>query len=180
MNPGKLLQKINEGDPSAFEKVYYAHVDEIYRFVKLRVNSKETAQDITSDIFFKAWRFIKEKGTPILNMRAFLFKIARNLIIDHIRKEKEPLLPLEENIFIVGKSTLEEKTDISLMNEHLKTALKKLSSSYQELIILRYIEELSLDEISHILGKNKNSLSVGINRALSALKQHLKHINFEL
>ncbi len=178
----KLCQKLSHGDPRAFEKAYQLYIDQIFRFIILRTHDKEITQDISSEVFFKAWRFIKDGQREITNMRAFLFQIARNAITDHFRKSKTAPLSLDEKIQIPTHTDnhISDQVDTGIMYNYVKDGLKTLPAKQQELIILRYMEELSLEEMSNILDMKKNAISVALNRALKALKSQIKwHIDLE-
>ncbi|MCK4525285.1 MAG: RNA polymerase sigma factor, partial [Candidatus Andersenbacteria bacterium] len=90
-----ILKRALNGEREAFAEIYDFYVVRIFRFVYLKTSSKETAEDLTSDTFLKCWRYIKQKNEAgkkeiVKNNKisSFLYKIARNLIIDHYRKKK--------------------------------------------------------------------------------------------
>lgn len=152
-----------------FGKIYDKHVEEIYRFVYLKVSSRETAEDITSETFRKGWKRFKK--SPMDNPRAYLYKVARNLVIDHYRTQKEHVSP--EDIQLKEESNLEESLSLDDDLQEVKEAMESLKDNYQNIIILRYLEELSISETAKILDKSEGAIRVTTHRALEALKEEL-------
>lgn len=147
---------------------YDAHADAIFRHCYFKTSQREIAEDMTQDVFLKAWSYMQLKR-PILNMRAFLYRLADNLVIDWYRKHKSQSLDaLMDDGFepVEGDTSIEEQTEISLA----LAKLKELSEDEQKLITLRFVEGLSPSEIGEILDENENTISVRIHRALKRLR----------
>lgn len=174
-----LLYKIKRNDRLAFIKAYNLYVDQLYRFIYFKVGSREEAEDLCSAVFLKTWNYIlgnslKEHKT----LKALLYKIARNLIIDHYRKNKDKetvSLDSDKGIEVVDEKQnqareIELKTDLLV----LETKLPELKDEYREVIILRFVNELSIKEIAEILGKQKGNVRILIFRALKALRELLE------
>ncbi|MCB0180374.1 MAG: sigma-70 family RNA polymerase sigma factor, partial [Anaerolineae bacterium] len=90
----ELIRQATSGDANAFAGLYDAYVDEVYRFILHRVGNKQTAEDLTSQVFLKAWDNLGRYTMRGLPFGAWLFRIARNTVIDHYRTYKDAL-PLE-------------------------------------------------------------------------------------
>jgi len=171
-----LLYKIKQNDKQAFIKAYDLYIGQLYRFVYFKVGSKEEAEDLCSAVFLRTWNYIlanslKDEKT----LKALLYKIARNLIIDHYRKNKA-----RETISYDrsgGIEVIDEQQDAGRDFEFkadllvLETKLPELKDEYREVIILRFINELSIKEISEILDKPRGNVRVLIFRALGALRE---------
>ena len=154
------------GDTDAFGFFYDQYAPKIYSYVLFRTSDKETAQDITHDVFLRAWQYIIDKKT-IRNFRALLYQIARNKIVDFYRaKEQTPSL-LEETVIAVEPSQSGSGYDLDILRQRIA----RLKDEYQEVITLRHIEGLSIEEMSLILGKDKNNVRVTLHRALTKLKE---------
>lgn len=170
-----LFLKVKHKDKEAFGKFYDLYVPRIYRFIFFKVNSTHDAQDLTSEVFLKVWQYVKE-DREILNLNAFTYMVARNSVIDFYRQkskkdDKEQLI--EENAIpriIDERGDLAEKQSISFDVQNVLDGLENLKDEYKEVVVLRYLDELSIEEISQILGKSKGSVRVLIFRALNALK----------
>jgi RNA polymerase sigma-70 factor (ECF subfamily) len=169
-----LYQVLTKHDPEAYAKLYDAYAKQIYRFVYFKVSSHEEAEDITSEVFLKAWHYIQEKK-EIKSFSGLLYRIARNSIIDLYRaraSKGEVLMDEEFEIGDGGKwyANLNTKVEAHRVVE----ALKKLKHEYREVITLRYIDELEMSEIAEITGKNNLALRVTLHRALAKLKTMLE------
>ncbi|MCK5413025.1 MAG: RNA polymerase sigma factor [Candidatus Pacebacteria bacterium] len=176
-----ILKRLQKGEKEAFAEVYDAYSVRIFRFVYLKTGSKETAEDLTSEVFFKFWKYIELKnevgnGKFVLNnsFSSFIYKIARNLIIDHYRKKKDYLVDIDEEV----ENTIVDQNQDILADitkkeeiEDLKESLSYLKDDYQEILIFRYVEDLLMSEIAEITGKKEGALRVQIHRAIKALEK---------
>lgn len=157
-----------------FSKIYNRYADSIYRFIYIKVSSKETAEDLTSEVFLRVWRIfqIKEKQ-EIRNPRAFLYTSARNLVIDYYRSESRvQILSIEDNKTDIEDTNQQiEKQEVrhSEMQE-VQKALAKLRPEHQDVIILKYVDELPTQEVAEIMGKSEGAVRVMLHRAMEQLK----------
>lgn len=175
----QTLSKLKSHDKEAFIKVYDDHVKEIYRFVYFKIGRKEEADDLTSMVFLKTWNHIQNNSLEdAKTLRALLYKVARNAIVDYYRETGNRLsatssLDDEDNRIeiiddgISPQEMLDRKGDIEL----IKSKLPLLKEEYREVIIMKFISDLSLEEIAEISGKNKGNVRVLLHRALNALKE---------
>lgn len=156
-----------------FMEVYEAHSDAIFRYCYFRLYNREKARDLSQEAFMKAWGYIKD-GNEVQNLRAFVYRVANNLIIDDVRKKKEASLDLlQENGFepsIDGKHIEETRIDGLFVQQ----ILEKLDEEYKQVVYMRYIENLQPREIAEIVGESVNIISVRIHRGLKKLKQILE------
>lgn len=174
VNITKLVTDARNGDKEAFGTLYDTYLDAVYRFVFFRIGIKEEAEDITETTFVSVFTHIdtyKEHGLPF---EAWLFRIARNKIIDYYRKKKQTVtldavVGLEDT-----KQGPEKKTEIALTKEMVMKKLRELPDTYQEIIILKYIEERDNEEISTILDKPVDQVRVLQSRALARLRTLLQ------
>ena len=88
-----LLRRIRSGDPAAFVETYDFFAPKIYRHALFKTSSPETADDVMSETFLRAWEVVRERAEEIRNLRAFLYRIADNLIIDWYRKKRPEAMP---------------------------------------------------------------------------------------
>ncbi len=169
-----LLKVSTKKDPEAFGKLYDAYIEKIYRFVYFKVSSREEAEDITSETFLKAWGYLIENGNSkeVKNFAGFIYRVARNLIIDFYRKRgarQEVNLDPEMEIAIDDKRFNQVAVNQEL--EKVLKTLKKLKQEYQEIVLLKYVEEMSVGEIAEILGKSNLNVRVTLHRAGKKLKE---------
>ena len=157
-----------------FSKSYDQYIDNIYRFVFLKVKSPEIAEDLTSEVFLRGWQAFKSQK-EIENIQAFLYQIARNLITDHYRAAgKAQLVSVEYAPITDPGQDLEEKAILSSDMGLIKGALANIKEDYQEVVIWYYLDELSVPEIAKMMNKSEEAVRVMIHRALKALKNELK------
>jgi len=172
-----LLLRLKRKDPEAFAKVYDQYLTPIYRFIYFKVNSAQDAEDLTSEVFLKTWNYITETEEEIENLRALLYRIARNLVVDFYRAKSKRDLVQDDQIMEAipdeRQQNLLSGIDQSIELEIVDVALKKMKDEYREVIVLRYIEELSISEIAKILDKSKGSVRVLLHRAIKVAKELL-------
>ncbi|MCP3682236.1 MAG: RNA polymerase sigma factor [bacterium] len=165
-------------DKDAFIEAYDLYVDQIYRFVYFKVSDKDDAHDLTSAVFLKVWNYIQEnKIKDFKTLKALIYTIARTTIIDHYRKNKNRniSLDIEQELDIEDKNqNIEKSAIISSDFEIVKKKLYELKDEYREIIVLRFIDELSVSEISKIVNKSNGNIRVLIHRALKALQDLTK------
>lgn len=176
-----ILNRLKKQDVDAFTETYDLYVEKVYRFIFFKVGEQEMAQDLTSEVFLRTWNYVCEnKQVNAKTLPALIYRIARNVVIDHYRANKHHLsindtdeegnLKLE---IVDDKQDLSEKFDIDLSMEKVQAALMQLKDEYREVIIMRYVDELAIEEIADILEKNKGNVRVLAHRALQALKEIL-------
>lgn len=154
-----------------FEDIYDKYIDKIYRFVFLKVNSQEIAEDLTSEVFTRGWESFKRDKCDIKNIQAFLYQIARNLVIDHYRqKGQAQLVSVDAFPLIEQGINLEERVMLKSDVSNVKAALANINDNYREIIIWYYLDELSVPEIAKMLCKSEEAVRVQIHRALEALR----------
>lgn len=172
-----LLYKLRtKHDPESYGKLYDSYVGQIYRFVYFKVSSREEAEDITSEVFLKAWNYVQE-NKEIKSFSGLLYRIARNSIIDsYRRKAAKPESRLDgddenEKVEVGDSGKWLEVENVKLESEKILKVLKKLKQEYQEVITFRYVDELEIDEIAEIMGKGKVTIRVTLHRALKKLQE---------
>lgn len=155
-----------------FSKIYDKYINKIYRFIFLKVSSEEIAQDLCSETFLKGWKAFQNQN--IENIQAFLYRIARNLVIDHYRqKGRTQIVSIEYTQIIDPQLGLEEKMNLNLEIEQIKITLANLKEDYQNVIIWRYLDDLSMPEIAKMLDKSEQTTRVTLHRAIKALKNEI-------
>jgi RNA polymerase sigma-70 factor (ECF subfamily) len=170
-----LLVRLKKKDPDAFAQVYDSYVTQIYRFIYFKVSSQHDAEDLTSEVFLKAWNYIVSKEESVENLKALLYRIARNLVIDFYRsKAKREYVREEEVLFNIEddrQQSFLDDIDNRAGVKDVELVLRKVKDEYREIIILRFIEELSISEIAKILNKSKGSVRVTLHRALKVIRE---------
>lgn len=166
-----------------FESIYYDHVDTLIKFAYFRLTDQEKAVDVVQDVYSNYYAYLKnirenpekhaDKGD--LNHRAFLFKSLRNSIVDQYRSRKSYSLDsmFEEGYDIHTDEDIESGTETSITHQYVLQKIKTLKPEHQELIYMRYIEDLSIGEMAQALGERENTVSVKLHRIIETLKKHV-------
>ncbi len=166
-----------------FGEAYERYSDELFRHCSLRLSDRERAVEITQETFLKVWQYM-ERGEEVREIRPFLYRTLHNLIIDEYRKMKslslealvqhdegggdiESLMPADES------NTLEAAINRFEGGRALE-ALKKLPDTYREVLVMRYVDQLSPKEIGDAIGESENAVSVRVHRGLKKLKSILE------
>lgn len=170
----RLVKLARDGDPEAFASLYDGYFERIYRYVYFRVADEQTAEDLTSQVFLKAWENIgryKPSGAPLL---AWLYTIARNAVIDHYRTRKETVA-LDEVIGLASEASApDEEAELHFEAESLRLALKTLTDDQQQVLIFKFISGMTTEEIARHLGKRSGAVRALQMRALQALSRTLE------
>ena len=160
-----------------FLSAYDSYSVAILRHIYFRVSNMDTAEDFTQETFLKAWQYIAG-GKEIKNIKAFLYTIANNLIIDHYRQKPRFAVSLDE----AGQKDLsyeprqEKEIEQKISAIAVKKYLSQLEQEQREIIYWRYVDEMSIEEISEITGKTPNNVRVSIHRAMKILKEKIKNV----
>ncbi|MBX4199919.1 RNA polymerase sigma factor [Candidatus Parcubacteria bacterium] len=162
-----------------FAEIYKTEVDSVFRFCLLRTSDHELALDLTQDTFMRFWNSLCQEKI-VKNSRAFLFAIARNLIIDWYRRKKA--ISLESLLFEGAEDKNDllasaSKVEIDAEASYLLKKIAELDPLYREAVYLRCVEELKPREIAEVLSESANVISVRINRGLSQLRKLLHYEN---
>lgn len=172
-----LIKQAKKGEESAFGRLYDHYIGPIYRFVLVKVGSKAEAEDLTHDVFLSAWQNLKgykHQGHPF---SSWLYQIARNRVIDHYRTRKAnvSIEDTDEELFkVVG--VVENRLETTLTMEKIRSAMVKLSPDQQDVIMMRFVEDLSNEEIAEALGKSEGAIRLLQFRAIQNLKDTLKEV----
>lgn len=154
-----------------FMRSYEEHADALFRYCYFQTSNHEVATDLLQDTFTKTWLYLKD-GKKIDNLKAFLYKVAKNLIIDHRRKKKSFSLDAitETGIEFQDDIDTEEKIVESSDKEFVIGKLELLPPDDREILSMRYINEMSIKEIADTLDMTTNNVSVKIHRAVEKMK----------
>ncbi len=167
-------------DAEAYGRLYDRYVSSIYRFVYLKLPTREVAEDVTSETFLRFWQSLLDQK-EIANVRAYLYQIARNLVVDYYRKQQNTEA-LEQSVTFGQDGTssvnegqfsdrsrqhqlIEARADLSLVLEKIN----RLKEDYRDVLTLRLIDGLAFGDIAKVLGKTPGHVRVIYHRAIKAL-----------
>jgi len=156
----------------AYALLYENYAAEIFTFINGRVQQKQDAEDLTDEVFVRAWKALsnyKDEGKPF---SSFLYRIARNLIVANYRKEDQwqvRSIDTTSLMAAVDKGPAELHAE-EVLQEELHIAISKLKPDHRDIIVLRFIEGMSISEIAEYTGRSAGTLRVINHRALKALR----------
>jgi RNA polymerase sigma-70 factor (ECF subfamily) len=170
----RLILQAKQGDKQAIAELYSGHVDAIYRYVWPRVRDDAVAEDLTAQVFLKALEGLpayEPSGKPFL---AWLYRIAYARVVDHWRKqERRATLPLDDTLPAreprPGELLEAEDDWITAID-----LLAQLTDDQQEVLMLRFIGEMSLSEVAETMGKTLGATKAVQHRALASLARLLE------
>ena len=143
----------------------------------MQVKNRSKSKDITQDTFIKTWEYLSS-GKEVENLRAFLYRVAKNLIIDDSRKKKSSSL---EEMTEKGFDVKSDKDEIALHESHFEKQatldlINRLKPKYRDVIVFRFVEDMSVKAIAEMLGESENNISVRIHRGLDKLRDIIEEI----
>lgn len=154
-----------------FTEAYEAFADAIFRHCYFRVRDRQLALDLMQETFTKACNHARAHPDSIENLRAFLYTVANNLIIDRSRKKRESSLEdLAEGGFDPGAKDKKLERD-PLLGDQVRALLEQINPKYREAVMLRYFDDLTPKEIAKVLGISENNASVRIHYGLRQLRE---------
>ena len=170
-NEKSIIRRAQEGDPVALTQLYEENFDRIYRYIVLKIGDRTEAEDMTQQVFINAIKSIssyKWKGMPF---SSWLYRIAHNQIVDHLRKKsRRPTVPLDE-LRQSGDDNPERTAERKMEIEELASATQKLTKAQQEVISLRFAGELSIAEAARAMGKSVGAIKALQHSAIVTLRR---------
>ena len=169
-----LLHKARAGDKNAIGQIYRRYVEPLYHFARLRLADSQAAEDMTSLVFEKFLNALKEGKAPTRHLRGWLFQVMRNAIHDtYGRQQNLPIETIEE--WENPEAINPENSLMQAWNrQNLREAIRQLSPDQQDILLLRFDQQLSIQETAEILGKNPNTIKALQFRAVNRLRELLQ------
>lgn len=153
-------------------EAYEAYADALFRHCYFRMYDRELAKDLVQETFSRAWSSYFVPGKEVENLRALLYRILNNLIVDEVRRKKPvPLDTIAEEI--PSRENVPEIVGNTIAGEKVIKLLDRLDGKYQEVIVMNFIDGLSPKEIGAIIGESENVVSVRIHRGLKKVRELL-------
>ncbi|MDP4010402.1 MAG: sigma-70 family RNA polymerase sigma factor [Candidatus Spechtbacteria bacterium] len=166
-------EKMHKDVQEKYLRVYDKQADAIFRHCYFRISDKEIALDLMQETFTKTWEYIS-KGGEVTNIRAFLYKVANNLLIDQYRKKKSiSLEAIHETGFEFASKNADQdiktKVDANLALRYLDV----LEDDSKQVLLMRYVDDMKVKDIAEIIGETENAVSVRIHRALKKIQEQI-------
>ena len=167
----RLVNKAAGGSFEAFGELYGVYLDRIYRYVLYQVKDRMTAEDITEEVFVKAWKAINSCKGKGKTFSSWIYRIAHNHIINTLRDKKKFASVAVEDLTELSDSEL--VVEKRLEDQELLETLSDLPQSQRQVVVLKFLEGMNNREIGQIMQKSESAIRILQMRALTALRQKL-------
>jgi RNA polymerase sigma-70 factor (ECF subfamily) len=169
------IESARNGDADSFGLIYEQYADIVFRFIYSQVSHYQDAEDLTEEVFLRIWRALdnyEHKGVPFI---AYIFRIARNAVIDHYRQaaRSRDQIPYEEELIGHTKYEPEQQATLNNAQKEIRARLKELREDYRNVLVLRFFSGLTTEETAQALGKSPGAVRVLQHRALAALRKSI-------
>jgi RNA polymerase sigma-70 factor (ECF subfamily) len=173
----KIVGNAVSGDPHAFGLLYDRYQPMIYRFIAVKVGRREDAEDLTHQVFLSAWQNIanyRDLGHPF---SSWLYRIARNQVIDHYRSRKNSEVSIDAEDFENLLEPVAERLDPSqkFAVQRALEEIRRLKPDYQDVLLMRFVEDMSVRETAKAMRRSEGAIKVLQHRAMHALQETLKN-----
>lgn len=176
LQDSELVEFARAGDKHAFGELYERYLEKIYNYVYYRTGNHHDAEDLTARVFFRAMAHIQnytERGVPF---QAWLYRIAHNLVANwHRDSGRRKIIPLDEFIASNLKTEAPDRyAEDKQERESLLAAIRRLPEDRQQLLLLKFVDELSNSEIGAIMDRTEGAIKSLYHRTLIALRDELQ------
>lgn len=176
----KLLAQARQGNRDALMQIYESYFPPVYNFIRLRVDDLTLAEDMASEVFTKLVESLQGRNAPHHSLRGWLFRVARNQISDFYGRNRQLTTDvLDEWIPAPVENDPEMQFIRSNDLERTRRALRMLAADQQEVLLLRFSQNLSLQETADVMGRNLNAIKSLQFRAVNTLRQILGELQVE-
>jgi RNA polymerase sigma-70 factor (ECF subfamily) len=174
----QLLKIAQKGDAEAFGEIYERHAQKVFRFLYAHLMHRRDAEDLTEEVFIRVWRALpgyREQGTPFMS---FVFRIARNVMIDHYRHDRHTMEQVSSEDVTIRDP---EPGPVELMQnevqrQELVQALEGLREDYRLVLVMRFLSDLNPEETARAMGRSAGAVRVLQHRALIALRANMDRL----
>ena len=172
----QLVKEAQDGDSQAFGQLYERYAEPIFRFIFAHVDNRLDAEDLTEEVFLRTWKKLptyQDQGVPFI---AFLFKVARNALVDHYRRSNrvKQQLSLEDDLVSDFHPDPSDMAAASIERQQMRAVLGQLREEYRTVLLLRFMGNLTPEETAEAMGKSSGAVRVLQHRALAALRKLLE------
>ncbi len=168
-----LLERVRQYDMAALAQVYDDYYDRIYRYVYGYIGRPGAAEDLTANVFFRLLRAVRDGRSPRSNLSAWLYRVAHNLVVDSFRRGPPEELELAEWLESDEPDpayTAEQRMQVN----RVRLALRELTESQQQVIMLKFFQGMDSREVASIVGKSEGAVDALQHRGIRALRKALE------
>lgn len=165
-----LINRAREMDADAWDTIYTTHHEAIFRYCFHRVGERTVAEDVAADVFLEAVRGIARYQYRGVAFRAWLYRIAHNVVVDHLRKRGSAVPSVTVDDSDSGPATDDDFASLVLDQTTIRNALVELTDEQQQVIVLRFFEGLPLADVAQAMGKRTGAIKALQHRAIGRLR----------
>jgi RNA polymerase sigma-70 factor (ECF subfamily) len=171
----ELIARAQRGEETAIGRLYDRHREKIFRYLWIRLDDRQLAEDLTGDVFMRMLDALPRYRLQGVPFRAWLYRIAHNLLVDYVRKmNHQTTVPIDVVEEQGAADDLDQTVDLRQLNERLQVALMSLEPTQCEVVTLRFLAGLSLHETALTLGKTEAAIKALQHRGLTSLRRALE------
>ncbi len=167
-----LVTLAQQGDVQAIGALYDQHHAALFRYLWARVGERQIAEELTGDVFMRMLAALPRYRPSVVPFRAWLYRIAHNLLVDHYRKEKADF-PLQAAEGLNGAGDPASLVEQQLILERVHQVLATIDEQQQTVVALRFLSGLSLEETAAVLDKSESAVKALQHRGLVAMRRAL-------
>lgn len=169
-----LLSRARKLDQQALGSLHDQLYPQIFRYICYRLDDPQACEDIASDAFLRLLDVLQKRGAKIQNVRSWLLGTANHLVNDHYRRKyRRKVDNLDDHDRLPSDHSLESEFDQTYLRREVREAMRQLTPDQQNVIALRFTQELSLEETAQVMGKTVNAVKVLQFRAIAALRRQM-------
>jgi RNA polymerase sigma-70 factor (ECF subfamily) len=172
----ELLRRVQALEEDALSIVFDTYHLALYRYIYHHIGHKETAKDLAAEVFKNLLKAIEKRRGPNLDLKAWLYRVACNLVVDELRRLKHRDHEQLDERLVSADQGLSDQAQTSILRRHVRAALRELTFEQRAVIILRYLEGLGNKEIARLLKISVAAVKSRQHRGLAAIRRHLVRI----
>ena len=169
-----LLEGAQRYDPKALADIFDAYYDRIYSYVYRRIGQPGLCEDLAGEVFVRLLEAIKAGRGPRTNLLAWLYRVAHNLVVDHYRRKGKMTTQTLEDWLVSVPDNPTRNVELDALRGQLREALSRLTEEQQQVIVLKFVEDLSNAQVGIIMGKPEGAIKSLQHRALAALRRQVE------
>ncbi len=169
-----LLHRARSLESEALAEIHDTFYVPIFRYIVMRVNDRDVAEDLASEVFIRLLQALRDKTAPQKTLRGWLFAVASRVVKDHFRQRyRRPVVELDDSM--PGETNGPERAvEMNLAQEDLRQAMDELTEEQQHVLALRFGSEMSVREVADAMGKSEGAIKMLQARAVAMLARKMQ------